>query len=145
GNFLSIPTDCPQRERAGWTGDLQVFAPAATNNAMVAPFLSRWLENVRADQLPDGRIPIYSPRSPFDAEAADAAQGIGAIVAAAGWGDAIAVVPWTLYERYGDRRVLADAYPAILRWVDYQATAAYADGDHFGDWLTPSTLEDGPP
>lgn len=144
GNFLSIPTDCPQRERAGWTGDIQVFAPAATNNAMVAPFLSRWLENLRADQLEDGRVPIVSPRSPFDDEAAAAAQGIGAIVAAAGWGDAIAFVPWTLYQRYGDVRVLADAYPAILRWIDYQATTAYAEGDHFGDWLAPSTLEGKP-
>ena len=143
-NFLSIPTDCPQRERAGWTGDIQVFAPAATNNAMVAPFLSRWLDNLRADQLADGRIPIVSPRSPSDADAADAAQGIGAIVAAAGWGDAIAFVPWTLYERYGDRRVLEDAFPSVLRWVEYQGRPEYADGDHFGDWLTPSTLEGKP-
>lgn len=144
GNFVSIPTDCPQRERAGWTGDIQVFAPAATNNAMVAPFLSRWLQNLRADQLADGRVPIVSPRSPFDDEAAAAAHGIGAIVAAAGWGDAIAFVPWTLYQRYGDVRVLEETYPAILRWIDYQTTAAYDEGDHFGDWLAPSTLEGKP-
>ena len=84
GNFLSVPTDCPQRERAGWTGDIQAFVGAASNNAQVVPFLSRWLDNLRADQLPDGRIPIFSPRSPFDAEAAAIAQGIGSIVAAAG-------------------------------------------------------------
>ena len=89
-------------------------------------------------------MPIVSPRSPFDDEAAASAQGIGAIVAAAGWGDAIAFVPWALYERYGDVRVLAETYPAILRWIEYQATAAYADGDHFGDWLAPSTLEGRP-
>ena len=58
-NFLAVPTDCPQRERAGWTGDIQVFAAAATNNAQVVPFLSRWLANVRADQLPDGRDPDH--------------------------------------------------------------------------------------
>ena len=165
-NFLSIPTDCPQRERAGWTGDLQVFAPAATNNADVAAFLARWLESLRADQLADGRITITSPRSPFDADAAASAQGIGAIVAAAGWSDAIAIVPWTLYERYGDVRVLEENYDALRAWIGYQTRTAadelrdeYADasaerrsrqallyntGEHFGDWLTPSTLEGRP-
>ena len=168
GNFLSIPTDCPQRERAGWTGDIQAFVAAATDNAQVVPFLSRWLDNLRADQLPDGRIPIYSPRSPFDAEAAANAQGIGAIVAAAGWSDAIAIVPWTLYERYGDRRVLEENYDAMVRWIEYQREIAaselpdaleaaeltedrrraqallYNTGAHFGDWLAPSTMEGRP-
>jgi alpha-L-rhamnosidase len=168
GNFLSIPTDCPQRERAGWTGDIQAFVGAATNNAQVVPFLSRWLDNLRADQLADGRIPIFSPRSPFDDEAAATAQGIGSIVAAAGWSDAIAIVPWALYERYGDRRVLEQNSDALMRWIDYQQTTAatelpdalstvdltpdrrraqallYNTGAHFGDWLTPSTMEDKP-
>jgi alpha-L-rhamnosidase len=168
GNFLSVPTDCPQRERAGWTGDLQAFVGAASNNAQVVPFLSRWLDNLRADQLPDGRIPIFSPRSPFDAEAAATAQGVGSIVAAAGWSDAIATVPWVLFERTGDRRVLEDNYDAMLRWIEYQRAAAASElppslvevelseerrraqgllfnsGLHFGDWLTPSTMESGP-
>ncbi|GAA5086587.1 glycoside hydrolase family 78 protein [Microbacterium yannicii] len=168
GNFLTVPTDCPQRERAGWTGDIQAFVGAAANNAQVVPFLSRWLDNLRADQLPDGRIPIFSPRSPFDAEAAATAQGIGSIVAAAGWSDAIAVVPWTLYERTGDRRVLEENYDAMLRWIEYQRQTAAAElppalvgaelpaarrraqsllyntGLHFGDWLTPSTMEGRP-
>lgn len=168
GNFLSVPMDCPQREKAGWTGDIQAFVGAATNNAQVVPFLSRWLENLRADQLDDGRIPIFSPRSPFDAEAAAKAQGVGAIVAAAGWSDAIATVPWTLYERYGDRRILEENVDAALRWVDYQRRTAAAEtpeqlaeidldedrrrrqallfntGAHFGDWLTPSTMEGKP-
>lgn len=167
-NFLSVPTDCPQRERAGWTGDAQVFAAAATNNALVAPFLERWLDNLRADQLPDGRIPITSPRSPFDAGAAEKADGIGGIVAAAGWSDAIAIVPWTLYERYGDAHVLAENYPAVQRWIDHQRATARAElpasldgqalsderrrtqallwntGTQFGDWQTPSTMEGRP-
>ncbi|MGW9111784.1 family 78 glycoside hydrolase catalytic domain [Microbacterium sp. NPDC055683] len=164
GNFLSVPTDCPQRERAGWTGEMQVFAPAATNNARVLPFVSRWLDNLRADQLPDGRVPIFSPRSPVDEEAAQAGQGFGSIVAAAGWSDAIVVVPWTLYERTGDVRILEENFPAMLAWVDYQTRTAaeelhptlqgvelaperrrrqallYNTGEHFGDWLTPSTM-----
>jgi alpha-L-rhamnosidase len=149
GNFVSVPTDCPQREKVGWTGDIQAFVGAAANNAQVVPFLSRWLENLRADQLPDGRIPIFSPRSPFDAEAAAIAQGVGSIVASAGWSDAIATVPWTLYERTGDRRVLEENYDAMVRWIEYQRDAAapgllYNGGLHFGDWLTPSTMESGP-
>ncbi len=168
GNFLSIPTDCPQREKVGWTGDIQAFVGAASNNAQVVPFLSRWLENLRADQLPDGRIPIFSPRSPFDAEAAAIAQGVGSIVSAAGWSDAIATVPWVLYERFGDRRLLEDNYDAMVRWIEYQRATAAAElppsladielpddrrhaqellfnsGLHFGDWLTPSTMEQGP-
>ena len=168
GNFLSVPTDCPQRERAGWTGDIQAFVGTATDNAQVVPFLSRWLDNLRADQLPDGRIPIFSPRSPFDAEAAASAQGIGSIVAATGWSDAIAIVPWTLYERTGDRRVLEENYAAMLRWIEYQRETAaaqlpeslagtdladhrrraqsllYNTGLHFGDWLIPSTMEGRP-
>lgn len=165
-NFLAIPTDCPQRERAGWTGDLQVFAATAANNARIVPFVSRWLDNLRADQLPDGRITITSPYSPFDADAAASAQGIGSIVAAAGWSDAIAIVPWTLYEHFGDPRVLEENYEAVLGWIDYQTRTAadelrdeYADaslqrrrrqsllyntGLHFGDWLTPSTMEGRP-
>lgn len=140
GNFLSIPTDCPQRERAGWTGDLQAFIPAACSNAAVVPFVTRWLENLRADQLPDGRIPIMSPYSPFDAESAAAAPGgVASIVACAGWSDAIATVPWTLYERFGDVRVLEENREAIERWIGYQEHTAA--GPQFGDWLAPSTLE----
>lgn len=167
-NFLSVPTDCPQRERAGWTGDLQVFTTAASNNALIAPFISRWLENLRADQLDDGRVPIMSPYSPFDAESAANGQGFGSIVAAAGWSDAIAIVPWVLYERYGDATVLEENFDAVLRWVKYQSLTAAAElpaplvgvelsperkrhqallyntGEHFGDWLTPSTMEGRP-
>ncbi|MCX5535977.1 glycoside hydrolase family 78 protein [Streptomyces sp. NBC_00006] len=166
-NFLSVPTDCPQRERAGWAGDIQVFAPAAANNALVAPFLTRWLDNLRADQDSEGRIPILSPRSTYDDQLADTAEGFGSIKACAGWSDAIALVPWVLYERYGDRRVLADTLDAALHWIDHQRGSAaelperlrdtaltpeqhtrqallYNAGEHFGDWLTPSTLEGRP-
>lgn len=168
GNFLSIPTDCPQRERAGWSGDIQVYAPAATNNAHVAAFLTRWLRNLRADQLEDGRVPIYSPRSPFDREQAESGQGLGGIVAAAGWSDAVVILPWVLYERYADRRVLEENYPAMLAWINFQTKTAAAElpphldadtmtarqrtnhsllyntGEHFGDWLAPSTLNGKP-
>ena len=125
-NFLSIPTDCPQRERVGWTGDIQIFAPAATNNAEVHTFLARWLRNVRADQKDDGRVVIISPFAPRQ-EAMEGQGGIGGITAAAGWGDAIIRVPLALWERYGDADTLAACYPAMRAWVDMQARQAAAE------------------
>jgi len=164
GNFLSIPTDCPQRERAGWTGDLQVFMPAATTNQHVLGFTERWLANARADQHADGQIPMVVPDIP---SMANSGMGIGASSAA--WGDAIVIVPHVLYRRYGDESVLRDNYDAMVRWVEYQITVAERDlpdrvdrasltdadrarhallwntGFHFGDWLAPSTLLEGSP
>jgi alpha-L-rhamnosidase len=169
GNFLSIPTDCPQRERYGWTGDLQIFAPTAATNMGVGPFLSRWLRIVRGDQLLDGRIVNISPIPPqldflMQAPPPSYDDPILLLASSAGWGDAIAIVPQVLYERYGDRRVLAENYPAMVAWVEYQIRSA-AEGPpprlagvelsaaqrerqqylwntvpHFGDWLAPSTL-----
>ncbi|CAN5242921.1 glycoside hydrolase family 78 protein [soil metagenome] len=163
GNFLSIPTDCPQRERAGWTGDLQVFIPAATTNQHVLGFVERWLANARADQLDDGQIPMVVPDIP---SLADGGLGMGASSAA--WGDAIVIVPHVLYRRYGDSTVLRDNYDAMVRWVEYQIEVAERDlpdrldaaslsaadrarqallwntGFHFGDWLAPSTLTEAP-
>ena len=163
-NFLSIPTDCPQRERAGWTGDLQVFAPAAATNMDVRQFVERWLANLRADQLEDGQVPIIVPVIPSIAQGDDA--GIG--TTSAGWSDAVVIVPWVLYQRYGDARPLRENYPAMTRWVEHQMREAGAalpqrladqelapeqearqrllwnTGFHFGDWLAPSTLLDAP-
>ncbi|NTW38615.1 MAG: family 78 glycoside hydrolase catalytic domain [Cellulomonadaceae bacterium] len=125
-NFLAIPTDCPQRERVGWTGDLQVFAPSAVRNMHSLNFLRRWLRNVRADQDADGLVPVIVPVPPFmhslSAELAD--DPLLSIKAAAGWGDAITLVPWTLYQRYGDRQILAENYDAMAAWVDRQARVA---------------------
>ena len=165
-NYLSIPTDCPQRERAGWSGDAQIFAPAATNNSDVRLFLTRWLANARAAQLDDGQIPNIIPHTPSFA-AMSAAQGTP--FSSAGWGDAITMVPWTLWERYGDIDALAENYDAMKRWVDYcrnDAEQTLPDGlelaglsvserdhqrylrnsvFHFGDWLAPSTMAGGGP
>jgi alpha-L-rhamnosidase len=170
GNFLAIPTDCPQRERAGWTGDLQIFAPAATRNMKVISFLTRWLNNVRLDQEPDGLVPVVVPVSPF-------MHGLSRQLlddpmfsrrAAAGWGDAIVIVPWVLYERYGDRLVLEENYAAMRAWVDRQIRVAehelparvqgrslteeeeerqrllWNSERNFGDWLAPSVREEDP-
>ena len=146
-NFLSIPTDCPQRERAGWTGDLQVFMPAAATNMAVQPFVERWLANLRADQHASGEVPMIVPVMPH---MDDSGEGIGSVVTSAGWGDAVVIVPWVLYERYGDVAVLRDNYAAMVAWVEYQMREAgdgllWNTGFHFGDWLAPSTLADGSP
>jgi alpha-L-rhamnosidase len=134
GNFVDVPTDCPQRdERLGWTGDAQVFARTAAFNMDVAGFFTKWLADVAADQMEDGRIPHVVPN-------VLGGSGSGRPGGAAGWGDAAVIIPWTMYLTYGDVRVLERQYPSMARWVEFQRTRAGEDlvwdGDpHFGDWL----------
>jgi len=139
GNFLDLPTDCPQRaERLGWTGDIQVFSPTAAFLADCAGFLTSWVEDLAAEQHPDGSVPYVVP---------DILRTEGP--AAAAWGDAATVVPWTLYWRFGDAGVLATQFDSMRGWVDRQAALAGADGVwaggfQFGDWLDPDAPPDAP-
>lgn len=113
-NFVDIPTDCPTREKAGWTGDIAVFARTGALNRHIAPVLTRWLGDVREDQLPDGRIPCVVPVSKsYDSFYMRPTHG------AAAWADACVLVPWTMYQFYGDRRILRDNYPTMQRWVAF--------------------------
>ncbi|MGE5426356.1 MAG: family 78 glycoside hydrolase catalytic domain, partial [Methylococcaceae bacterium] len=129
GNFLDVPTDCPQRdERLGWTGDAQVFSMTAAYNFNVAPFYTKWMRDVAADQLPSGKLPHVIP---------DVLKGDGGSTA---WADVTLIVPWTTYLVYGDKRILEVQYPSMKAWVDYMKERAGEDliwsGDfHFGDWL----------
>ncbi|MCD6354817.1 MAG: family 78 glycoside hydrolase catalytic domain [Prolixibacteraceae bacterium] len=139
GNFLDVPTDCPQRdERLGWTGDAQVFSMTAAYNFNVAPFYTKWMKDVAADQLPNGKITHVVP---------DVLKGGGG---STGWADVVAIIPWTVYRVYGDKRILETSYQAITKWVDYMTNRAGDDylwtGDsHFGDWLAfASTRSDYP-
>lgn len=140
GNFLDIPTDCPQRdERVGWTGDLQVFAPTASFLFDVSGMLSSWLKDVAAEQLPDGTVPWYVPVIP-------AHEMWTPIRPGAAWGDVATLTPWLLYERFGDRDVLANQFESARRWVDLIERLAGPDrlwnkGFQLGDWLDP----DAPP
>lgn len=147
GNMLSIPTDCPQRERVGWTGDMQVFAPTATFFMDVYDFIGRWLDSVRADQLENGEVVDYSP-APSDYFNLPSLTGTHS---SAGWGDAIILVPWTLYQRYGNKGILAENYAAMLKWHAFSKASAAGDkaGNarylwdtkfHFGDWMFPSYM-----
>ncbi|WP_411343798.1 family 78 glycoside hydrolase catalytic domain [Paenibacillus sp. WLX1005] len=128
GNFLDVPTDCPQRdERLGWTGDAQVFISTALFNYGGGPFFTKWLHDVQAEQQPDGGIPFVVP---------NIIEGSSS----AAWGDAAVICPWTMYQYYGDTRLLAEQYDSMKRWVDYiraQGEDEYLwnTGFHFGDWL----------
>jgi alpha-L-rhamnosidase len=137
GNFLDIPTDCPQRdERLGWTGDAQVFAPTACFNGMVAPFYRKWMKDFIVDQQAEGQVPYVIPD-------VLSKNGKGAS-ASAGWADAAVIVPWHVYVLYGDERILENQYNSMKRWVDYQALRAgksylWNNDFTFGDWLAYST------
>ncbi|MED4225896.1 alpha-L-rhamnosidase [Neobacillus cucumis] len=151
GNMLSIPTDCPQREKAGWTGDIQVFAPTAAFNMDVQAFLTRWLWNLKKEQTEEGEILNYCP-APKDIWNDKKFTGT---ISSAGWGDAILIVPWVLFQRYGDRRILEQCFPEMEKWLDYVQKSAAQNKEnveneherylwdtkfHFGDWMIPSFM-----
>ncbi len=129
GNFLDVPTDCPQRdERLGWTGDAQVFSMTAAFNFDVSAFYTKWMKDFPADQSANGRVPHVIP---------DVLKGDGGATA---WADASLIVPWTVYQVYGDKRILEVQYKSMKAWVEYMHTRAGSRnlwlGDaHFGDWL----------
>lgn len=134
GNFLDVPTDCPQRdERLGWTGDAQVFARTACFNMNAAPFFKKWLGDVRADQGEDGAIPRVIPNILSDSKS-------GGFQSACGWADAATIIPWTLYLCYGDLRILKEQYESMKAYVEgIRSTAEdgllWNTGFHYGDWL----------
>lgn len=134
-NMISIPTDCPQRERAGFTGDASVYAKTAAWHGDVEGFLARWLSQCRLEQLERGQIPITVP---YTKAYRDVEPNRG--WTSAGWGDAIIFVSLDLYKMYGDAHILADNYGAMERWMHYAAECArdmmpercYMDFDHHG-------------
>jgi alpha-L-rhamnosidase len=140
GNFLAVPTDCPQRdERLGWTGDIMVFARAACANADSRAFLANWLTDLAHDQRPDGAVPSVVPNVLAVLRGTELESFE---YGSTGWGDAATVVPWTLYEAYADAEVLRRQYPSMRAWVDWCAGRRGEDGTwsgdwHFGDWLDP--------
>lgn len=129
GNFLDVPTDCPQRdERLGWTGDAQVFVKAASYNYDVERFFRKWLRDLKADQRPDGAVGQVIP------------DYIAHEQPSAAWGDAAVICPWQIYQTYGNEEVLKEQFSSMKAWVDYitASTASeglWTGGVHFGDWL----------
>ncbi|MCR3750705.1 family 78 glycoside hydrolase catalytic domain [Lentzea californiensis] len=145
GNFLDVPTDCPQRdERLGWTGDIQVFAPTAAFLHDCAGLLVSWLADLAADQLPDGTVPFFVPSIPTLPAGEWTPAWPGAI-----WGDAAVLTPWVLYERFGDRKALRDQYSSARAWVDLVESLLDDDGvwragRQLGDWLDPAAPPEDP-
>ena len=164
-NFLAVPTDCPQRERAGYTGDMQIFAETAATLMGVAAFIERWLADLRRDQVRrGGGVSVIVPEPPAMSGDFGAGTIFGEIRTPAGWADAITIVPWALYRHSGDRRFLEDNIEGMRAWVAFQSAQAAArnpaeldsaslsperaarhtllwnGGRHFGDWLAPSTM-----
>jgi alpha-L-rhamnosidase len=140
-NFLDVPTDCPQRdERLGWTGDLTVFSPSACFLHDAAGFLTSWLADLAADQTEAGVVPVVIPN--LFAKVDWPAAGFFKTMAQAVWGDAAVVVPWVLYQRYGDTGILERQYDSMRRWVDRIEELAgpsrlWDQGFQFADWLDP--------
>ncbi|MFI8423553.1 family 78 glycoside hydrolase catalytic domain [Streptomyces sp. NPDC085479] len=143
GNFVDIPTDCPQRdERLGWTGDIQVFAPTAGFLYDCAGMLDSWLTDVGLEQLPDGTIPWYVPVIPGEPMWTPIQPG-------AAWGDVATLTPWVLYRRFGDLELLRRHYPMGKAWVDLVERLAgpgrlWDTGFQLGDWLDPAAPPDDP-
>ncbi len=135
GNFLDVPTDCPQRdERLGWTGDAQVFVRTAAFNYQVGPFFTKWLRDLKTDQRPDGSVPFVVPNVLDDNPDGES------VTASAAWGDAAVICPWTIYLSYGDKRLLAEQFESMKAWVGYIRRQGnnewlWNTGFHFGDWL----------
>jgi len=128
GNFLDIPTDCPQRdERAGWTGDAQVFIPTSLFIADAHAFWSSWMQSLREDQRENGSVPIVVP-------------DIDGQRVSSGWGDAATVIPWEIYMRTGDKAILADSYASMMEWIKYYRSVSENHIPNmftYGDWLQP--------
>ena len=146
-NFCDIPTDCPTRERAGWTGDAGAFAPTAVYLADCYPILRKWLGECRLAQGEDGLVQNIAPVNNKGGMISNMLQG------SAGWGDACVLVPWALYEAYGDKTILEENYDMMRRWLSFcekraQKTRPHNllnpykkylvdEGFHFGEWCQP--------
>jgi len=157
-NMCDIPTDCPQRERAGWTGDWQVFAPTAAYLYDVLAFTRKWLGDVVLDQRADGCVANMSPCPPAEGFCGPLAGLHGS----AGWGDVVVSAPWDLFQAYGDASLLREMWGPMTAWVRFAAAAAaggrhqdraaarpdraaherylWDTGFHWGEWLEPGAV-----
>ena len=161
-NMLSIPTDCPQREKAGWTGDIGIYAETALLNEDVTGLLTRWLACLNADQAENGAVPMVVP---FNQNYRSMSKMMGMAFGSfgpfgvAGWGDAAVIVPLTMYRITGNTQILRQQYPSMRAWCGYTVRAAEKRGNRkfpaekekylwdtgfqYGEWLIPSESERG--
>ena len=159
-NACEIPTDCPQRERAGWTGDWQLFIPTAAFLFDVAGFSLKWLRDLAVEQLDNGCVTNYVPD--VLRQRVEVTELWLSMQGSSGWGDAMVMVPWEMWRAYGDVDVLAELWPHMMAWVDFAATTArlqrhrsraearpdplphevylWDGGYHWGEWLEPGVV-----
>ncbi len=137
-NFLSVPTDCPQRdERLGWMGDAQVFLRTATYNADVAAFFTKWMVDVEDAQTDEGIFPDTAPRL----REGDNFVGLDDLCGGAAWADAGVIIPHTIWRVYGDCRIIRRHWKAMVAWLDYLEQAnpghlrVHELRNNYGDWL----------
>lgn len=129
GNFLDVPTDCPQRdERLGWTGDAQVFVRTACLNYDVEKFFTKWLADLASDQHDDGYVGHVIPDLLQNPQASSS------------WGDAATICPWQVYLAFGNKQILKNQYQSMKKWIDYITSTTttkylWTGGTHYGDWL----------
>ncbi|OCT11459.1 hypothetical protein A8709_07255 [Paenibacillus pectinilyticus] len=151
GNFMEVPTDCPTRERAGWTGDAQVFARTASDFMHVYPFFEKWMADVAAEQFADGSVGSTVPtvighhsmeewqrfmehnNNPMVAMRRPKPGTASILDGSAGWGDAAVIIPWTMYLCYGDKTILERQFNSAKAWVDYMAACAKNANELFQD------------
>ena len=152
GNFLDIPTDCPTRERLGWTGDAQIFFDTGAYMMDTAAFFRKWLRDMQDDQYDNGLLSAVVPY-----------QGVEMMYKATGssvgWADAVYLIPYRYYKRYGDRKLLKSCWPMIRKYADYLTKNlgmkdkkeakqnpyndyTYEKGVHLGEWLEPEEFRD---
>ncbi len=151
-NFLDVPTDCPTRERLGWTGDAQIFFNTGAYLMNTAPFFAKWLQDMEDAQYKNGLLPAVVPFSGVE-------MMYKATGSSVGWADAVYLIPYRYYQRYGDVRILQRYWPMMRRYTDYllghlgmrdqrEAKAnpynayTYEKGVHLGEWLEPETFRD---
>ncbi|MBI1336712.1 MAG: Bacterial alpha-L-rhamnosidase [Phycisphaera sp.] len=138
GNYLEVPTDCPQRdERLGWMADAQVFAPTGAYNFETAAFITKWMVDVRDAQHDDGGYTDFAPEPMFKEPGTPKFPPHGAPA----WADAGVIVPWAIYEFFGDKRILERHYVSMKRYLDFLSERSTdfiyigQDSNNYGDWL----------
>lgn len=163
-NMLSIPTDCPQREKAGWTGDIQVYTKTALLNEDITPFLTRWLKNLAIEQKENGSVPFVVPLAGAYIgmyKGYEQQFGTENAVSPAGWGDAAVLVPYYMYQITGNTIIIKEQYESMKKWCDFVLETARTNrpedsklpdeverylwdtGHHYGEHLIPSYSKDG--
>lgn len=140
GNFLDVPTDCPTRERLGWTGDAQIFFDTGAYLMNTAPFFSKWLRDMEDAQYKNGLIPAVLPYNGVE-------MMYKATGSSVGWADAVYLIPYRAYRRFGDKEILRRYWPMMKKYAEYlfsklEKDGHYEKGVHLGEWLEPEEFRD---